>query len=726
MKKPTTHFLFALALVLGSFLMVQTVIIPNHTPNTQTAGLFSFLRGIFSFPPSWDVDQCPDYPADQLVKNGGFEDGITVNTNFSLQSPDAETICGWSRDATGYYTWNWGVRYYSLAEATPAPNIMWPDVYGMANDSDNQRYVGLLVAEHTSNDQTHDFIAQKIDGLQSGEEYNLSFKYSVKDASGWTWPEQVGGVPSLGVFIAFLSDEQVDQLPYHPSYGALTFLDGYEDYADIGNFVDSFGSQVDMPVDVVYISPENEFEYQSGNEWLDFEISFTTIPQEGFDNLVIMPIGYDPEYQGSSEYKAKAVLLVDDVKLEPRDLACSFTSEQSIFYVDSSGELAGVPVNSNVLISDLGNFSNSIFEGLNDLVPTFAVGLAGDGQLIIDSLVNETFTQEEIEEIFDFTGLEIVDFTPFSGGQHFITFECVSEAEENSTCNNPMDLNNDGEIDEDDVEEFMDLYPAQCENGVGCEGDFNEDGLVNPGDLTQLLSSFGPACSGYDPCLTETQADAILNLMNSFGAPQETRFYADQILSGQITFEDVPTSAIYNIPSPQGSAIISLVSSFGCGNDVLFDIANLLDMGDDHGGSEGLQIETSFVPYKEFGGNTNRGYNYVVTLTHIAKEAVSVNDCDAEFPYKCKDGSCAIGPKYCESEGVDRVSIPISALLGAGFEIESFASSSSEVSVKDGIASVPVPQEGRSIRMFLDVSAAEKACAKDKKEKPHITYRLCK
>lgn len=461
---------------------------------------------------TWTPDDCPpDDGQYGLVYNGGFEFGVPDNVSFPVSDLDADTICGWTRNFLGldstweWVVWNVGARYFSSVQQQDTnPVILHEDIYMLANDDNNQRFVGLGVAEHTYPQQSHDYLMQQISGFIPNQQYLLTFDFSVEVNVSWPWPEQVDGVPSLGLAVLLLSDDQIENLSTSLwdsccEYSGIYFNNELRDYATSQEFLETLQLLTQSEyIHAIYISETNEFSHTSEvGDIMQFEASFIA-PDSEFDNLVIMPLGYDPEYVGATTWKAKSILAIDNVSIEEEvssGQGCHiiYTGDEMIYAYYESG-LTPITTGQSINMSQLQNYNPSVGAG----VDTIIVAALGEGVLDIVSPGGAMLSQGQLDSLFDFSNIEN-NITFGSGGHHYLEYAC------SESCDLlPYDLNNDGSVDDEDFEIFITSFGSFCEDG--CLSDFNQDGLVDILDLNALLEHMNTSCAN-----TQSQNQYIQN-----------------------------------------------------------------------------------------------------------------------------------------------------------------------------------------------------------------------
>lgn len=496
MKSRFIYYFLALSFIVViavMYIQVKNTQVSLESP--QEASIFTAIKNFF-FPPPWSPDDCPPNNGQYgLVYNGGFEFGAPDNTPLTVPSVDSEAICGWVRNYSTTSTWNTGVRYFSFAQQNITPLILHEDVYFLTNDNNNQRFVGLGVSEHFYSHQSHDYVRQTLNGLSVGDSYVLRFDFSIERNTTWGWPPQVGGMPNLGIAVLLLSDEQMTSLLMSGDdwiigqYG-IYFQDEFRDYSSSEEFIEAVEvlSQSEN-INVIYISETNEFSRTlEVGDVMEFEQSFIA-PSEEFNNLVILPVGYDPEYAANTQWKAKAVLTLDNVEIENNtientDCSIVYTGSETIYAYYESG-LVPITTGQLIFMSELQNYNPSIGAG----VDTIIVAALGEGVVDIISPGGAMLSQSQLDSLFDFSGLEHTMIFG-SGGHHYFEYTCPED------CSMSVyDLNNDVMIDDEDFDIFMLNFGLSCES-QDCVGDFNNDGVVNILDLNLMIQNTGESCEG--------------------------------------------------------------------------------------------------------------------------------------------------------------------------------------------------------------------------------------
>lgn len=569
MKSKLTYYLVAFGFVAMVGLLNLHTTTNDTNQTSQEASLFSAIKNFF-FPPEWSPEDCPQDDGEfGFVYNGGFEFGVPNNTEYSISNVqynvDSETICGWVRsfqNTTSEFTnWDYGTRYFSLGEGALLPHVIRPDIYNLTNDNDNQRFVGLSVSEHLNGFQSHDYVRQEINTLQEGETYTLNFDFSVESNTSWPWPPQVGGLPNLGVAVLFLSDQQMDTLILSGEewligqYG-IYFQDELRDYASPDEFLNAIQVLSESEnIEVVYLSETNEYTrtVESG-DIQQFSQTFTA-PANEYNNLVIFPVGYSPDYDASTLYKAKAVLTLDNITIESTPFtpieSCEiiFQGFDMPVYITQGQDLVELSVGQTVNLSDI-SFANQ--GQANNLETGVVLSSIGDGMFDFDT-VNpaDTLSAEDVYEMFSFVGVQIESIFPVSGGHVLATLTCVE------SCAIDGDLDLDGVVSTSDFIAFNSFFGTICET-PGCEGDFNLDGLVTVSDLIILLNNFDQSCAeiSFAPDYTNVVSVRQSAEMVRFeGVDQEFNFVVDIQTPGLreyiVSFENLfsKMSSVSNIVS---------------------------------------------------------------------------------------------------------------------------------------------------------------------------------
>jgi hypothetical protein len=179
-------------------------------------------------------------------------------------------------------------------------------------------------------------------------------------------------------------------------------------------------------------------------------------------------------------------LTIDNVSIEEgvssgQNCHITYSGDEMIYAYYESG-LTPITTGQSIDMSQLQNYNPSVGVGVDAII----VAALGEGVVDIVSPNGSMLSEQELSTLFDFTSLDI-NFTFGSGGHHYFDYVCYQSCEVSE-----YDLNNDGFVNDQDFEIFMDSFGVFCESS--CESDFNQDGVIDVLDLGLFLENMNTSC----------------------------------------------------------------------------------------------------------------------------------------------------------------------------------------------------------------------------------------
>lgn len=494
---------------------------------------------------------CPGYQETDLLRNGGFEDGVPENTAFTLPNP-YKKLCIWE----GIYD------YFSTQELPGSPSLLypWPWTINLLSP-ENERMIRFGTVQHiNAGYQSHEYIFQELqNNLIDGQTYNLSFSYETTSTFG---------TEGVGIAIAIVDEEDLSQFPqYYLTQQDTTLFYSFNlydnqpngDYANPAQFMSAM-SQYIPSEKFIYISPNNEFMLQEDLDWRDFSTEFTFEDTPGSNEyLVMIPIGYAPDYAmlPGMAIKPAGLLFIDNVSFEEVaiDPVCALTYTgtltESVYAVYGTDIVAINPGES----INIANLTPYIPGSLNPLPSQgFLVSKLGNDLINIQSLNGESLTEEEVFSLFTIQNLSVSNFFTASGGSHYFNFEC------GGSCDLVGDLNENGIVDENDIEQIIASFGETCDE---CEEDVNEDSVVGIQDILIVTALIGTSCSSQEANQLTITPEITGTSYGIQSIPQTTQIGRFYNISQKISLpkrHSIQTMTVTN-SIPTESTILKIISN---------------------------------------------------------------------------------------------------------------------------------------------------------------------
>lgn len=309
-------------------------------------------------------EYCVDISEDSsIITNGGFEEGFPENTELSV-------------DLYPFVFCNWELSPLNVIPLSSLENSGFPFVFSSSAWPLDTRAVRLNLTQQASvfggqNNvhQAHPFISSYLE-IGSGN-YDFNFTYSAINSAGLT------GIENFGFAVLLLNTEQMDALRSY-SYNDIYNLDasqaifGDYDYQhdDVFNFF-----TVNLAMDdeqFIYLSETNDFSISS--EYESFVKQF--VIEGSYEHLVVMPLGYGPDFDMNPGSPVSLSLSIDNVSLTPNIFGC--TDPVAINFDSQANQDDGS-------CDYYGYLLKNITQGANQSSDN--VSLSGDGTvLVFDSL----------------------------------------------------------------------------------------------------------------------------------------------------------------------------------------------------------------------------------------------------------------------------------------------------------------------------------------------------
>jgi len=255
---------------------------------------------------------CSDEQNDEsIIKNGGFEFGFPENTELSSINLHPFVFC------------NWELSPLNTIPLSSLENTGFPFVFSNSAWPLDTRAVRLNLTQQASVfggqntvHQAHPFISSYSD-IAPGN-YDFNFTYSAINIPGYA------PVDSFGLVAVLLEDEQMNALRsyvgndiYSPDGTESIF--GSHDY-EYENVVNFFTENLTLQDEqFIHLSEINDISTSSLYE--NFEKSF--VIENSYSHLVVMLLGYGPDFDMIPGEPAGVSVFVDDVMLSLNILGCT-------------------------------------------------------------------------------------------------------------------------------------------------------------------------------------------------------------------------------------------------------------------------------------------------------------------------------------------------------------------------------------------------------------------
>ena len=203
--------------------------------------------------------------------------------------------------------------------------------------------------------------------------------------------------------------------------------------------------------------------------------------------IYFMPIGLNEDWlvQPWVNLKPNASVFLDDILINSAHFTCgiTFQGEGELYYSNLDGEY----VQHNGGSIDIESIGNQYPENVDE--DSFYLYSPAPGILNVKAPTNVQFTDADILELFSLQGANVISAISFSGSNFWIEYECLiacSELQE--------DFNQDGIVDQADVEAFLPFFGQSCSNLETCQFDLDNDGIITVQDMMILIGSVGEQC----------------------------------------------------------------------------------------------------------------------------------------------------------------------------------------------------------------------------------------
>jgi hypothetical protein len=363
--------IFFISSLVGMFLLSFSMVFGQKLQNfdnfTQYAELvqnsIALSQSLTSMDDVWQ-EYCIDISEDDsIITNGGFEDGFPENTELSV-------------DLYPFVFCNWELSPLNVIPLSSLENSGFPFVFSASAWPLDTRAVRLNLTQQAdvfggqnNVHQAHPFISSYLD-ISSGD-YDFNFTYSAINTSGFT------AVESFGLAVLVLDSEQMDALKaysnndiYNADGSEAIFGDYDYQYEDVLNF---FTENLAMNEEqFVHLSETNDFSLSS-----DYEEFFQQfVLENSYDHLVVMPLGYGPDFDMNPGSPASLSLFIDNVSLTFNIFGC--TDPTAVNFDSQANQDDGS-------CNYYGYLLNNITQGANQSSGNLSI--SGDGTvLVFDSL----------------------------------------------------------------------------------------------------------------------------------------------------------------------------------------------------------------------------------------------------------------------------------------------------------------------------------------------------
>jgi|GEM_PF-2372279 len=203
--------------------------------------------------------------------------------------------------------------------------------------------------------------------------------------------------------------------------------------------------------------------------------------------IYFMPIGLNEDWlvQPWVNLKPNAFVFLDDILINSTPFTCgiTFQGEGDFYYSNLDGEYV-LHEGGSLDIEVIGNqYPENVDED------SFYLYSPAPGILNVKAPTDVEYTDADILELFSLQGGSVISATSFSGSNFWIEYECLIACTEFSE-----DLNQDGIVDEMDIEAFMPFFGQFCSNLETCQFDLDNDEIITVQDLMILISAVGQEC----------------------------------------------------------------------------------------------------------------------------------------------------------------------------------------------------------------------------------------
>jgi len=300
-------------------------------------------------------------------------------------------------------------------------------------------------------------------------DYQINFKARV---------EQEDDKPIM-MYVGF-SDSVIQRpYPYFPDGCYLQTVDlgnSSNPFARLGIFQECVLDQFDHYTQVLIDSTSYE----------DY-VANISITSPDINYVYFLPFGPEEDWlvEPWVNIKPFAHIFMDDISIDITPFTCgvTFSGEGQLLYNNLQNEY--VPyLGGNLNIEEIGNTAPS-----NVDEELFYMYSPVPGYLNIKAPNNVEYETQDILDLFSVSGGEIISATVFSGGNFWIEYECFESCEDV-----PEDFNQDGIVDNLDVEFFMNFFGQLCSSLESCPFDFDGNGIITVQDLMILMGSVGQQC----------------------------------------------------------------------------------------------------------------------------------------------------------------------------------------------------------------------------------------
>ncbi len=321
-------------------------------------------------------------------------------------------------------------------------------------------------------------VVQYIPNLEPGE-YEISLQ--AKKDTAYMQEEFEEGLITL--YIAF-SEDTILPMNYNFSWCTnqnmgFGVVNSTNLMTQVGLYDDCILSQFDTYTEVI-VNSENYFDEYVAN---------ISITNPNLKYMYIFPYGITPEWDPIpwSNSKPYSHVYIDNitVNLLPESFTCgiTFQGEGDFYYSNLDGEYV-LHEGGSLDIEVIGNqYPENVDED------SFYLYSPVPGVLNVKAPTDVTYTDADILELFSLQGGSVISATSFSGSNFWIEYECLIACTEFSE-----DLNQDGIVDEMDIEAFMPFFGQFCSNLETCQFDLDNDGIITVQDMMILISAVGQEC----------------------------------------------------------------------------------------------------------------------------------------------------------------------------------------------------------------------------------------